>query len=108
MGPTNIVYNRLLGYKRGVHFDPFKLEFEPEIARQWEVSPDGLTYIVMNDGCERACAELRQRGHRCLATPTDEFIKAGGSVKCLVLMLDAFERWASPGPMGNAGRDISR
>ena len=44
MGPTNIVYNRLLGYKRGVHFDPFKLEFEPEIAKQWEVSPDGLTY----------------------------------------------------------------
>ncbi len=64
--------------------------------------------VVMNDGCERTCAELRQRGRRCLATPTDEFIKAGGSVKCLVLMLDAFERWASPGPMGNAGRDIPR
>jgi hypothetical protein len=26
-----------------------------------------------------------------VATPTDEFLKAGGSVKCLVIQLDAFE-----------------
>lgn len=44
MGPTNVVYNRLLGYKRGAHADPFKLEIEPEIAKRWEVAPDGLTY----------------------------------------------------------------
>ena len=50
--------------------------------------------VVMNTGCEATSAALRERGLRCLATPTDEFIKAGGSVKCLALMLDAFERWA--------------
>ena len=44
MGPTNVVYNRLLGYKRGVDADPFKTELEPELAASWEVSPDGLTY----------------------------------------------------------------
>ena len=46
--------------------------------------------VVMNTGCPRTCAELERLGLRCVETPTDEFIKAGGSVKCLVLMLDAF------------------
>ena len=50
--------------------------------------------VVMNTGCPQTRAELERRGLRCVETPTDEFIKAGGSVKCLVLALDAFE---SPG-----------
>ena len=46
--------------------------------------------VVMNTGCETTAKELAHRGLDSLATPTDEFIKAGGSVKCLTLMLDAF------------------
>ena len=48
--------------------------------------------VVMNTGCLETEAGLARRGLRAVATPTDEFIKAGGSVKCLVLMLDAFEQ----------------
>jgi N-dimethylarginine dimethylaminohydrolase len=46
--------------------------------------------LVTNTGCPTIAEELGSRGLRHLATPTDEFIKAGGSVKCLTLMLDAF------------------
>jgi len=46
--------------------------------------------VVLNAGCPRTEEALAARGLRAVATPTDEFIKAGGSVKCLVLMLDAF------------------
>jgi N-dimethylarginine dimethylaminohydrolase len=50
--------------------------------------------VVMNTECPETHRQLDSRGLRCIQTPTDEFIKAGGSVKCLVLMLDAFESWA--------------
>jgi ABC-type transport system substrate-binding protein len=30
---VNMVYNRLIGFNRGVRLHPFKLEFEPELAR---------------------------------------------------------------------------
>ena len=50
--------------------------------------------VVMNTGCPTTAAELAQRGYRAIESATDEFIKAGGSVKCLVLMLDAFAPWA--------------
>lgn len=52
--------------------------------------------VVMNTGCDATASALAERGYTCLATPTAEFIKAGGSVKCLVLTLDTFE--AAPGP----------
>ena len=48
-------------------------------------------HVVMNTGCPTTAQALRDRGLVPVETPTDEFIKAGGSVKCLVLMLDAFE-----------------
>jgi len=41
---TNFVYNRLLGFKRGVDMDPFRLDLIPELASSWERTPDGLTY----------------------------------------------------------------
>ena len=47
-------------------------------------------HVVMNTGCPTTAQALRDRGLVPVETPTDEFIKAGGSVKCLVLMLDAF------------------
>jgi peptide/nickel transport system substrate-binding protein len=40
----NTVYDRLLGFKRGVEADPYKLEIVPELATSWDTSPDGLTY----------------------------------------------------------------
>jgi N-dimethylarginine dimethylaminohydrolase len=44
----------------------------------------------MNDGCPRTGAALRRRGFEVVEIPTDEFLKSGGSVKCLVLTLDSF------------------
>ncbi len=48
--------------------------------------------VVLNSGCEATVEALKRRGLCCHPTPTDEFIKAGGSVKCLLLTLDSFER----------------
>jgi N-dimethylarginine dimethylaminohydrolase len=47
--------------------------------------------VVLNTGCPETERALAQRGLRTVATATDEFLKAGGSVKCLVLMLDAYD-----------------
>ncbi len=46
--------------------------------------------VVMNAGCPATARALRERGYEPVESATDEFIKAGGSVKCLALMLDAF------------------
>ena len=48
--------------------------------------------VVMNDGCEATRRALAARGIDTRTAPMDEFIKAGGSVKCLVLTLDKFVR----------------
>jgi N-dimethylarginine dimethylaminohydrolase len=47
--------------------------------------------VVLNTGCDATARALKHRGFTPVATSTDEFIKAGGSVKCLLLQLDAFE-----------------
>jgi len=44
--------------------------------------------VVTNTGCDRLHEELRARGFQPIATPLDEFVKAGGSAKCLTLRLD--------------------
>ncbi|MEX2112525.1 MAG: arginine deiminase-related protein [Pirellulales bacterium] len=60
--------------------------------------------VVTNTGCTRLHALLRERGFEPRETPLDEFVKAGGSAKCLTLRLDGEEAagWkhqqrASPG-----------
>jgi ABC-type transport system substrate-binding protein len=40
----NLIYNRLLAIKSGPQADPFKIDVVPELAKSWEVTPDGLTY----------------------------------------------------------------
>jgi len=45
----NLVYNRLLGFRRGPESDPRKLEVVPELAKSWEISPDGQTYTFKID-----------------------------------------------------------
>ncbi len=44
--------------------------------------------VVVNDGCPKLEAELLQRGYIPHSTELGEFIKAGGSAKCLTLRLD--------------------
>lgn len=44
--------------------------------------------VITHAGCDRLHADLRQRGYTPVGTPLDEFIKAGGSAKCLTLRLD--------------------
>jgi N-dimethylarginine dimethylaminohydrolase len=47
----------------------------------------GKTAIV-NAGCERLTADLQNWGYQPIALELDEFLKAGGSAKCLTLRLD--------------------
>ena len=47
-------------------------------------------HVVVNTGCPKTVRALEERGLTAVETPTDEFIKAGGSVKCLTIMLDAY------------------
>jgi len=47
--------------------------------------------VITNTGCERLHAALAARGYEPIATPLDEFVKAGGSAKCLTLRLDGEE-----------------
>jgi N-dimethylarginine dimethylaminohydrolase len=44
--------------------------------------------VITNTGCDRLSAALGQRGYRAIAVELDEFLKAGGSAKCLTLRLD--------------------
>ena len=46
--------------------------------------------VVLNSGCHQTVSTLMRLGYQCVETPMDEFIKAGGSVKCLILTLDTF------------------
>jgi N-dimethylarginine dimethylaminohydrolase len=41
----------------------------------------------MNDGCPKLKGKMEAAGFSVFQTPLDEFIKAGGSAKCLVLMI---------------------
>src|SRR5207302_9505176 len=60
--------------------------------------------VVLNAGCARLAADLRARGYTPVEVELDEFIKSGGSAKCLTLRLDGEEAaiWGSgrppPGP----------
>jgi N-dimethylarginine dimethylaminohydrolase len=47
--------------------------------------------VITNIGCDNLHAALADRGYDPIATPLDEFVKAGGSAKCLTLRLDGEE-----------------
>ena len=47
--------------------------------------------VVVNAGCDRLMADLAARGYSPIEVPLDEFIKSGGSAKCLTLRLDGEE-----------------
>ena len=43
--------------------------------------------VVMNDGCPKVREQLESLGFTVFETPLSEFLKAGGSAKCLVLII---------------------
>lgn len=47
--------------------------------------------VVTNTGCPRLHDQLREAGCNPVETPLSEFVKAGGSAKCLTLRLDGEE-----------------
>ena len=47
--------------------------------------------VITNTGCPRLHDDLAARGFTPIETPLDEFLKAGGSAKCLTLRLDGEE-----------------
>jgi len=51
--------------------------------------------VVTNSGCEQLGAALCEWGYQPIAVELDEFLKAGGSAKCLTLRLDGEDaaRW---------------
>ena len=48
-------------------------------------------YVITNTGCDELQNALAARGYQPVSTPLDEFVKAGGSAKCLTLRLDGEE-----------------
>ncbi len=56
--------------------------------------------VVTNIGCPRLHQQLRLAGFEPVATPLSEFVRAGGSAKCLTLRLDGEDAaaWAQRHP----------
>lgn len=54
--------------------------------------------VVTNTGCPRLHEALAGHGYTPQATPLSEFVKAGGSAKCLTLRLDGEEAATAEGP----------
>lgn len=48
-------------------------------------------HVVTNTGCPNLHRDLVSRGYTPIETPLSEFVKAGGSAKCLTLRLDGEE-----------------
>ncbi|MBM3999546.1 MAG: amidinotransferase [Planctomycetes bacterium] len=71
---------------------PTLIEVEPDEARRFACNAVvvGRT-VVTNTGCPRLHARLRAEGFEAVETPLDEFVKSGGSAKCLTLRLDGEE-----------------
>ena len=47
--------------------------------------------VITNTQCDQLANDLRRWGYEPIATELDEFLKAGGSAKCLTLRLDGEE-----------------
>ena len=85
-------------------FDPYALKvMEDKVATLIPVAEDEARRfacnafvmeqnVVMNDGCPQTCEKLNALGFSVFETPLSEFIKAGGSAKCLVLKVPHDER----------------
>lgn len=68
---------------------PVLIEVSPDEAARFACNAVVVgRNVVLNTGCPQLEAALSERGYTPHATPLDEFIKAGGSAKCLTLRLD--------------------
>ncbi|MGE0608814.1 MAG: dimethylarginine dimethylaminohydrolase family protein [Pirellulales bacterium] len=78
---------------------PRLIEVEESEARRFACNAVvvGKT-VVTNSGCPALHDSLRKIGYLPRETPLDEFVKAGGSAKCLTLRLDGEEAagWKQP------------
>lgn len=71
---------------------PMLIEVESDEARSFACNAVVIgRSVVTNSGCDRLHAALRSHGLEPIATPLSEFVKAGGSAKCLTLRLDGEE-----------------
>lgn len=61
---------------------------EPEAARFCCNAVVVGQHVALNSGCPQLEADLTNRGFTPHSTPLDEFLKSGGSAKCLTLRLD--------------------
>jgi N-dimethylarginine dimethylaminohydrolase len=61
--------------------------------------------VILNSGSDQAAAELARRGYAPVMLPFTEFLKSGGSAKCLTLRLDGEEAaaWAQSGSHNPGG-----
>ncbi len=65
------------------------IEVDPEEAKRFACNAVVVDKVVVtNTGCPKLHAALSERGYDPRETPLDEFVKAGGSAKCLTLRLD--------------------
>jgi N-dimethylarginine dimethylaminohydrolase len=68
---------------------PVRIEVAPQEAPRFACNAIVVgRHVVLNTGCPDLEADLRRLGFTPHSTPLDEFIKAGGSAKCLTLRLD--------------------
>jgi N-dimethylarginine dimethylaminohydrolase len=68
------------------------IEFEQSEAERFACNAVVIgRRVITNTGCDLLHASLAKRGYQPIATPLDEFVKAGGSAKCLTLRLDGEE-----------------
>jgi N-dimethylarginine dimethylaminohydrolase len=62
--------------------------------------------VVHNSRCPRMAADLERAGYRSVEVELDEFLKAGGSAKCLTLRLDGEDaagwKYKPPAPVSSA------
>jgi N-dimethylarginine dimethylaminohydrolase len=68
---------------------PDAVEATEEEARQFSCNAVVAgNHLVMNHPSQRICDALAERGIQCVSVDLSEFIKSGGSAKCLTLALD--------------------
>jgi N-dimethylarginine dimethylaminohydrolase len=76
---------------------PTRIEIADEEARRFACNAVVIgKHVVLNTGCPQLEADLKSLGYATHATELDEFIKAGGSAKCLTLWLDGEDAAAWP------------
>jgi N-dimethylarginine dimethylaminohydrolase len=75
------------------------IEVDAEEARSFACNAVVVGHrVVTNVGCPKFHAALHAHGFSAIETPLNEFVKAGGSAKCLTLRLDGEEAaaWRQP------------